>query len=396
MMQELTKKVRAGTLSETPTNDSTFPVIRFAPTDAESQRLYPQLTTFNADDTVVMREPSCYASKADVLAAYLRQIGKIPRLAPEDEFNLFIRIEKYGKRIAEYYQELADYLPSIDVETPPAPTVLRRQIESNSLPPSVETYLLGLAQGIENTQSEICAARNAIIEANLRLAVCIAKRYQKRGLDLLDLIQEANIGLISAVSRFDWRRGVKFGAYASWWIQQAIGQGIANHGRTIRLPAYVLDELRRVNRAHQELHEKADAEPSLEDIADATGLTVEKVLQLNWTAADATSLNTCINPETGVEIGDLVASDPASDPLHEITMQNLVGEVRAALETLPPREKKIVSLRYGLEDGVERSLQEIGVMLNLSRERIRQLEARALNRLRQPSYRHILQDFLVA
>ena len=333
----------------------------------------------------------CYTdSKADILATYLCQIGQIRRLSPQEEFDLFATIEKRQKRLREWYEEIALHLPGVNLDNPPDASQLRQAVASVRLPKPVRELITHLLERIALAQSEIDATRNTLVEANLRLAVCIAKKYQARGLDLLDLIQEANIGLMNAVNRFDWRRGVRFGAYASWWIQQAIGHSLVNYGSTIRLPAYLVEELRKVHQAKAALSAPEDSVPSAEAIAKSTGLTVERISQLNQLPTEAASLNAPPSAETGLEWQEFVACDEGCDPLQEAIIGNLTSEVRAALETLPPREKKVVSLRYGLEDGIEYSLQEIGNLLNLSRERIRQLESRALHRLRQPVLRELL------
>jgi RNA polymerase sigma factor (sigma-70 family) len=354
-----------------------------------------------AEDVAETFEPSSDSDhrapkSEDALSTYFYQISGIPRLTQEEEFGIFIKIEKYRKRIGECYQELMTYPLDIDPETPPSAHALKKKVVADAFTPSTRRYLLELVRHIQLLQVEIHTAKNRVVEANLRLAVCIAKKYQARGLDLSDLIQEANIGLINATDHFDWRRGVKFSANGSWWIQQAIGCGIANRGRTIRLPAYLLDDIRKVNRAKERFHEKGNHAPSLEEIAEATEFSIEKIIELDQFASDATSLEDCISTETGCEVGDFVACEQAVNPLTGLVEQSLIEEVKAAVAELPSREKQIVFLRYGLHDGEGYSLQEIGAILNLSRERVRQLEVRALHRLRHPARSERLREFLVA
>ena len=376
-------------------DDLTIPKLRFVPTDTQIPESPESQEAFPIDATNDSAKPfeTRYSEREDgLLSTYLHQIGKIPRLTQEEETNLFIKIDKRRLQIDELYQELATYTPDLSLDNPPATATLNHSIIAGSFPQPIEEYLLDLAEQIRLYHTEVDTAKNRIVEANLRLAVCIAKKYRERGLDLLDLVQEASIGLIQAIDHFDWQRGVKFGSYASWWMQQAIGCGIANQGRTIRLPAYLLNEIRKVNRAEASLHQEATGEPSREEIAEASGLTVDRLLLLDRLTTTTVSLETYTSSDQG-GLEDFVACEKTPNPLAEIARQDLVDEVKTALTELPPREQQIVSLRYGLENGKEHSLQEIGTLLNLSRERIRQLEVRALNRLRHPTRCERLRDF---
>ena len=378
--------------TETHVDDLTIPKLRFVPADAQIQESPEEFPIDAANDNATTFETR-YSDRDDgVLRTYLHQIGKIPRLTQEEETNMFIKLEKRRLQIDELYQELVAYLPDLSLDNPPSAAILNRRIIAESFPQSTKEYLLDLVQQIKLYSAEVDAAKNRIVEANLRLAVCIAKKYRERGLDLLDLVQEASIGLLQAVSHFDWQRGVKFGAYASWWMQQAIGCGIANHGRTIRLPAYILGEIRKVSRVEARLHQETNREPSRKEIAEASGLTVDRLLLLDRLTTNTVSLEGYNNSGQG-GIEDFVACEKTPNPLVEMTRQNLMDEVKTALTELPPREQQIVSLRYGLENGKEHSLQEIGSLLNLSRERIRQLEVRALDRLRHPARCERFRDF---
>ena len=395
MARQISEVTRLKDTTETPIEDSTIPKLRFVPTDAQIHESPEEYPIDAADDSTKALETS-YSDREDgLLRTYLHQIGKISRLTQEEETNLFIKIEKRQVQIDELYQELATYLPDISLDNPPSTAILNRRIIAESVPRPTEKYLLDLVRHIKLCNTEIHTAKNRIVEANLRLAVCIAKKYRERGLDLLDLVQEASLGLLQAVDHFDWQRGVKFGAYASWWMQQAVGYSIANHGRTIRLPAYILNEIRKVNRVEADLHQQANREPSREELAEASELTVDRLLLLDQITANTVSLESYTRSGQG-GIEDFVACEKTPNPLTEITRQDLTDEVKTALTTLPPREQRIVSLRYGLEDGEEHSLQEIGTLLNLSRERIRQLEVRALNRLRHPARCERFRDFVGA
>ena len=395
MARQISEVTRLKDTTETPIEDSTIPKLRFVPTDAQIHELPEEYPIDAADDSTKALETS-YSDREDgLLRTYLHQIGKISRLTQEEETNLFIKIEKRQVQIDELYQELATYLPDISLDNPSSTAILNRRIIAESVPRPTEKYLLDLVRHIKLCNTEIHTAKNRIVEANLRLAVCIAKKYRERGLDLLDLVQEASLGLLQAVDHFDWQRGVKFGAYASWWMQQAVGYSIANHGRTIRLPAYILNEIRKVNRVEADLHQQVNREPSREELAEASELTVDRLLLLDQITANTVSLESYTRSGQG-GIEDFVACEKTPNPLTEITRQDLTDEVKTALTTLPPREQRIVSLRYGLEDGEEHSLQEIGTLLNLSRERIRQLEVRALNRLRHPARCERFRDFVGA
>lgn len=356
-------------------------------------------------DTPIMEdsdEPSKFSLDSDrqksvggsVLDTYLYQMGSIPRLTQDEELSIFFKIDKYRKRINECYQELMTYPLKINPEDLPSPQSLTDQIAAGSFGPPTEKFLFDLVAQIQHLNAKILTAKNYVVEANLRLAVCIAKKYQERGLDLPDLIQEANIGLISAVNHFDWRRGVKFSSYASWWIQQAIGRSIANHGRTVRVPSYLLNDIGKVNRAKARFIQNTNREPNPKEISEATGFSVKKIMELNRISADSMSLEHCISTETGGEFEELIRCEQAMDPLTDMIASSLAEEVKLAIAELPPREKQIVQLRYGLDNTEEHSLQEIGSILNLSRERVRQLEARALNRLRHPARSKKLSEFL--
>ena len=388
------KGVQTETSTKNPTENTDFPEFLSAPAELRVPESTERSSPPIIEDNVESLKPFHSDRENGTISIYLRQIGKIRRLTQEEETSLFIKIEKYRKQSDECYQELATHLSDLDLETPPAPDALQQRVGAANLTATDQNYLSEVVCQIQFLQDEIHAVKNRIVEANLRLAVCIAKKYQERGLDLLDLVQEANIGLFNAVDHFDWQRGVKFSAYASWWIQQAIGCGIANHGRTIRIPAYLLDGLRKVDRVKAELQQKGITDPSPVEIAEAASMPLQKVLKLDGLAVDTMSLETCINEETNGTIEDVLPCEQTQNPLMETTQQNLIEEINEALAELPPKEKQIVCLRYGLADGEERSLQKVGAMLNLSRERIRQIEARALNRLRLPARSERLRELL--
>jgi RNA polymerase sigma factor (sigma-70 family) len=396
MALPLRKGVQTETPPENPAENPVFPEFLSAPAEMRVHESTERLSPSIIEDNVESLKPFHSDRENGTVSIYLRQIGKICRLTQEEETSLFIKIEKYRKQSDECYQELTTHLPDIDLETPPEPDALQQRVGAANLTRANRDYLSEVVCQIQFLQDEIHAVKNRIVEANLRLAVCIAKKYQERGLDLQDLIQEANIGLFNAVDHFNWQRGVKFSAYASWWIQQAIGCGIANHGRTIRIPAYLLDAIRKVERVKTELQQRGINDPSPLEIAKAACMPLKKVMKLDGISVDTVSLGTCISEETNGTIEDILPCEQTHNPLTETIQQNLIEEINEALAKLPPKEKQIVCLRYGLADGEERSLQKVGSMLNLSRERIRQIEARALNRLRLPAYSEKLRELLGA
>ena len=379
---------------EAPTSGSLEPMIRGVPTETGLLSAVERSPNPAGALEIEPTESSFPDRENGVLGAYLNQIGNIPRLTPEEETSAFIRIEKSQTRIEEFYCELAFHIPDLDPEKPPLLGPLKRQISDAHLSTLNRTYLFNLVQHIQFIEEDIQTTKNRLVEANLRLVVCIAKKYRERGLELPDLIQEANLGLINAVNRFDWRKNVKFSAYASWWIQQAIGCGIANQGRTIRIPAHLLETCRKVERSRCDLQQRQAKEPSLAQLSDATGLPIEKITRLPQLTAQVISLDACIDGESSSTIEDTLSCEHTPNALSEIVHKEIIEEVRKALKELPPREKQIAELRFGLEDGCEHSLQEIGSILGLSRERIRQLEARALNCLSRRTRGTRLHEFL--
>jgi len=291
------------------------------------------------------------SSLDDPVRMYLREIGRVPLLSAEEEVKLAQRMER-GK---------AEHLK-------PSPS--RRLIDDGD------------------------EAQRRLTEANLRLVVSVAKKYIGRGMSLLDLIQEGNIGLIRAVEKFDYTKGYKFSTYATWWIRQAITRAIADQARTIRIPVHMVETINRLIRISRRLLQDLGREPTSEEIAEQMDITAEKVREIIKVSQEPVSLETPIGEEDDSRLGDFIEDHTALAPADAASHQLLKEQVEDVLDSLTERERKVLQLRFGLDDGRSRTLEEVGKEFHVTRERIRQIEAKALRKLRHPSRSRKLKDYL--
>lgn len=315
--------------------------------------------------------------------------------ASRDEINEFIEtIEKNGIKIIKAKEEddigkenLDDIIVQINVDDPVK--MYLKDIGKVPLLTSEEEIDLAkkMIAGDEN-------ARAKLSESNLRLVVSIAKRYVSRSnMQFLDLIQEGNIGLLKAVEKFDYTKGFRFSTYATWWIRQSITRAIADQARTIRVPVHMVETINKLARVTRMLIQKLGRDPTISEIAEAIGLTEERVSEIQQIAIDPISLETTIGDEEDSKIGDLVEDETVQSPLEAASQILLREQLLSVIETLTPREQKVIRMRYGLDNAHPRTLEEVGKEFNVTRERIRQIEAKALRKLRNPSRSKKLSDF---
>ena len=303
----------------------------------------------------------------DPVRMYLKEIGKVPLLSADEEINIAMRMEKGDE----------------------AKQMLESGINADGKPLTDEEKKQCQAAIDDGTQ-----AKRLLAEANLRLVVSIAKRYVGRGMLFLDLIQEGNLGLIKAVEKFDYRKGYKFSTYATWWIRQAITRAIADQARTIRIPVHMVETINKLIRVSRQLLQEYGREPTPEEIAKAMGISEAKVREIIKIAQEPVSLETPIGEEEDSHLGDFIPDDDAPAPAEAASHALMREQLWDVLNTLPPREEKVLRLRFGLDDGNQRTLEEVGREFKVTRERIRQIEAKALRKLRHPSRSKKLKDYL--
>jgi RNA polymerase primary sigma factor len=312
------------------------------------------------------RKDAELTASADSVRAYLKQIGKVALLNAEEEVELAKRIEAglYATQLMTEFAEKGEKLPAAQ----------RRDM------------------------SWICRdgdrAKNHLLEANLRLVVSLAKRYTGRGMAFLDLIQEGNLGLIRAVEKFDYTKGYKFSTYATWWIRQAITRAMADQARTIRIPVHMVEVINKLGRIQRELLQDLGREPTPEELAKEMDITPEKVLEIQQYAREPISLDQTIGDEGDSQLGDFIEDSEAVVAVDAVSFTLLQDQLQSVLETLSEREAGVVRLRFGLTDGQPRTLDEIGQVYGVTRERIRQIESKTMSKLRHPSRSQVLRDYL--
>ncbi len=327
----------------------------------------------------------------DPVKVYLKEIGRVPLLSGDEEIRLALDILD-GNKAIEVKQE--KYKKICDIENDEELSSDERRIWLNS-----EKDALSMEDKIELRNLETAIhkgerAKQRLSEANLRLVVSIAKRYVGRGMQFLDLIQEGNLGLIKAVEKFDHTKGFKFSTYATWWIRQAITRAIADQARTIRIPVHMVETINKVKKVSSQLLHQNGHEPTADEISEALDMPVDKVREIMRVAQEPVSLETPIGEEEDSHLGDFIPDEDAPVPAEAASHTLLKEQLSTVLKSLTPREEKVLRLRFGLEDGRPRTLEEVGHEFEVTRERIRQIEAKALRKLRHPSRSKKLRDFL--
>ncbi len=312
------------------------------------------------------RKDAELTASADSVRAYLKQIGKVALLNAEEEVELAKRIEA-GLYATQLLNELAE--------------------KGEKLPPAQRRDMMWICRDGDR-------AKNHLLEANLRLVVSLAKRYTGRGMAFLDLIQEGNLGLIRAVEKFDYTKGYKFSTYATWWIRQAITRAMADQARTIRIPVHMVEVINKLGRIQRELLQDLGREPTPEELAKEMDITPEKVLEIQQYAREPISLDQTIGDEGDSQLGDFIEDSEAVVAVDAVSFTLLQDQLQSVLDTLSEREAGVVRLRFGLTDGQPRTLDEIGQVYGVTRERIRQIESKTMSKLRHPSRSQVLRDYL--
>lgn len=332
-------------------------------------------SVWDEDESATLRQARKDAeltASADSVRAYLKQIGKVALLNAEQEVSLAKRIEA-GLYATHRMEEMEEAFAAGDKDA--------------KLTPAVKRDLRAIARDGRK-------AKNHLLEANLRLVVSLAKRYTGRGMAFLDLIQEGNLGLIRAVEKFDYSKGYKFSTYATWWIRQAITRAMADQARTIRIPVHMVEVINKLGRIQRELLQELGREPTPQELSKEMDISEEKVLEIQQYAREPISLDQTIGDEGDSQLGDFIEDSEAVVAVDAVSFTLLQDQLQDVLETLSEREAGVVKLRFGLTDGMPRTLDEIGQVYGVTRERIRQIESKTMSKLRHPSRSQVLRDYL--
>ncbi|ANE08484.1 RNA polymerase sigma factor [Corynebacterium glutamicum] len=332
-------------------------------------------SVWDEDESATLRQARKDAeltASADSVRAYLKQIGKVALLNAEQEVSLAKRIEA-GLYATHRMEEMEEAFAAGDKDA--------------KLTPAVRRDLRAIARDGRKT-------KNHLLEANLRLVVSLAKRYTGRGMAFLDLIQEGNLGLIRAVEKFDYSKGYKFSTYATWWIRQAITRAMADQARTIRIPVHMVEVINKLGRIQRELLQELGREPTPQELSKEMDISEEKVLEIQQYAREPISLDQTIGDEGDSQLGDFIEDSEAVVAVDAVSFTLLQDQLQDVLETLSEREAGVVKLRFGLTDGMPRTLDEIGQVYGVTRERIRQIESKTMSKLRHPSRSQVLRDYL--
>ena len=343
--------------------------------DEEEEKEDEGASVWDEDESAALRQARKDAeltASADSVRAYLKQIGKVALLNAEQEVSLAKRIEA-GLYATHRMEQMEEAFAAGDKEA--------------KLTPALKRDLRAIARDGRK-------AKNHLLEANLRLVVSLAKRYTGRGMAFLDLIQEGNLGLIRAVEKFDYTKGYKFSTYATWWIRQAITRAMADQARTIRIPVHMVEVINKLGRIQRELLQDLGREPTPQELAKEMDITEEKVLEIQQYAREPISLDQTIGDEGDSQLGDFIEDSEAVVAVDAVSFTLLQDQLQDVLTTLSEREAGVVRLRFGLTDGMPRTLDEIGQVYGVTRERIRQIESKTMSKLRHPSRSQVLRDYL--
>lgn len=391
------------------------------PMNQTENPLTPGTATASADEEFAFFDQTATSNRnghtTDLVRLYLQDIGRVPLLERDEELTEARKVQNYiqlldkrqalaeeGDEIITAFLSLIEIHDRLAIDLGCRPSMgrwaaeggLEREALKQQIRVGKQRWAECMGLEVKELESVLKAgmkAKEHMIQANLRLVVSVAKKYQNRGLELLDLIQEGTLGLERAVDKFDPTKGYRFSTYAYWWIRQGITRAIATQSRTIRLPVHVTEKLNKIKKAQRQISQTQGCTPSLEDVAKALDMTAAQVREVLQKVPRSVSLEIRVGKDRDTELGDLLETQDAS-PEDNLVRESLQRDIRNLLSELTDREQEVIQLRYGLDDGKTYSLAEIGRVLELSRERVRQIEAKALQKLRQPKRRNLMRDYL--